>query len=381
MPKNGARHADRLGIKVSLESAATAGTDRNHTVGSEDFMDNHPPSNQPSAKLAISVNPMAGRDVRRLAARATNMTHEAKRDLVARIAAGADAAGVTDIYVAREPFQIASLALQHMPLTARVHIIDIPLTNTARDTEVALHQFRALGCETVVSLGGDGTNRALVRARQDYDLLPISTGTNNVFPELVEPTIVGIVAGFNARGVLAHSSATPPLKRRAKVLHLETPFGRDIALIDAVQIRDDHVGNLLPFDEARLQRLALTRAEPDAIGMSPIGGYFDPVYAGDDVGLLVDIDSRGQLVNAPLSPGLFKPVGVAGTERMAFEKPVTWVGPGVIALDGDRDHQLKAGETARLTLRRDGPYLIDIDRAMRWLAAAGMMNTVNAEIG
>ena len=45
------------------------------------------------------VNPMSGRDVRRLAARATNMTHEAKRDLVALAAAGADAAGVTDIYV------------------------------------------------------------------------------------------------------------------------------------------------------------------------------------------------------------------------------------------------------------------------------------------
>ncbi len=50
-------------------------------------------------RLAICVNPMSGRDVRRLAARATNMTHEAKRDIVARVAAGADAVGVTDIYI------------------------------------------------------------------------------------------------------------------------------------------------------------------------------------------------------------------------------------------------------------------------------------------
>ena len=44
-----------------------------------------------SAKVGLCVNPMSGRDVRRLAARASNMTHEAKRDIVARVAAGADA--------------------------------------------------------------------------------------------------------------------------------------------------------------------------------------------------------------------------------------------------------------------------------------------------
>ncbi len=41
-----------------------------------------------NGKLAFCVNPMSGRDVRPLAARATNMTHGAKRDIVARVAAG-----------------------------------------------------------------------------------------------------------------------------------------------------------------------------------------------------------------------------------------------------------------------------------------------------
>ena len=35
-----------------------------------------------SAKVGLCVNPMSGRDVRRLAARASKMTHEAKRDIV-----------------------------------------------------------------------------------------------------------------------------------------------------------------------------------------------------------------------------------------------------------------------------------------------------------
>ena len=41
------------------------------------------PSRSMSAKVGLCVNPMSGRDVRRLAARASNMTHEAKRDIVA----------------------------------------------------------------------------------------------------------------------------------------------------------------------------------------------------------------------------------------------------------------------------------------------------------
>lgn len=317
---------------------------------------------------------MSGRDVRRLAARAANMTHEAKRDIVARVAAGADAVGVTDIYVAREPFRIAEGALELMPLNAKVHIVDIPLTNTAKDTAVAMQLFKAAGCHTVVSLGGDGTNRALVSADCDIDLVPISTGTNNVFPELMEPTMGGMVAGLNALG---KTKGMPEnLRPRAKVLHLSTPNTADIGLIDAVLLRRDHVGNLLPFDADRLDSMLLTRAEPNAVGMSPIGGFIDPVYADDDFGLWVEMGGAGQAIRAPLSPGHFSDVIVRRTQRVEFDAPLLFHGPGVIALDGDRDHALQAHERASVVLRRDGPRILNIEGVMRWAVGAGMMSTV-----
>lgn len=325
-----------------------------------------------SAKVGLCVNPMSGRDVRRLAARASNMTHEAKRDIVARVAAGADAVGATDIYVAREPFNIASKALEFMELKARVHIVEYPITNTAKDTEEMIRRFKEQGCHTVVSLGGDGTNRAIVRASSDLDLIPISTGTNNVFPMLVEPTIAGMVAGLNARAVI--DDTHPGLKQAAKVLHVKTPRGVDIGLIDAVLLADDKVGNLLPFDADRLRRMVLTRAEPNAIGMSPIGGFIDPVYAADDQGLRVDMGPGGRIVHAPLSPGLFRSIPVIDTERVALAQPVEFAGPGVIALDGDRDHDLAAGEVAWVTVRRDGPRVFDTNATMRWAVATGMMS-------
>ena len=342
-------------------------------------------------KIAICVNPMSGRDVRRLAARATNMTHEAKRDIVARLASGADAMGATDIYVSREPFRIASAALENMALNAAVHVLDQATTNSAADTETAIHGYLNAGCKVIVSLGGDGTNRAIVRAllsaaenpklaeiAAEVNLLPLSTGTNNVFPVLVEPTIAGMVAALQARGCLAGS----PARLRAKVLHVsgkrlseKTHATPDVGLIDAVLLRRDHVGNLLPYDPSRVDRLLLTRAEPTAIGMSPIGGLIEAVSEADDYGMLVELgDSPSSIrFSAPLSPGLFREVSVKSVTRIPFGVAVPFRGPGVLALDGDRDHKLGPEHGLSVEIRRDGPWVIDIEAAMRWAVAQGMI--------
>ncbi len=321
------------------------------------------------ARLAICVNPMSGRDVRRLAARATNMTHEAKRDIVARIAAGADAVGVTDIYIAREPFRIATLALQHMDLKARVHVVEHPLANDARDTEAAMALYLEAGVDTVVSLGGDGTNRAITRVAPDVNLLALSTGTNNVFPQMIEPTIAGMVAGL----VAARRVPREGFARRAKVLRLAFSNGRhDVGLIDAALLKDDFVGNFLPFDAQRLSRILLTRAEPDSIGMSPIGGFVDPVDASDDCGLLLEM-GEGRRFAAPLSPGLFRTVSIESHRRVALGEAVAFAGPGVLALDGDRDHKLDGGLTARISIERDGPWAFDVAAAMRHAVRHGMI--------
>jgi predicted polyphosphate/ATP-dependent NAD kinase len=325
-----------------------------------------------NGKIGVVVNPMSGRDVRRLAARAANMTHEAKRDIVARVAAGADAVGATDLYITKEPFQISSMALEHMGLQARVHTVEHPLANDASDTARSMAAFVEAGCETFVSLGGDGTNRAIVRSAPDIDLVPLSTGTSNVFPVLVEPTVAGMVAGLNACGRLPQAEANG-IKRRVKVLHVRTPQGEDVGLIDAVLLRNDHVGNLLPFDAKRIAQILLTRAEPNSIGMSPIGGLIHPVYAEQDHGLLINTAPDADPLIAPLSPGLFREVPVSQVTEMAFDVAVPFRGPGVIALDGDRDHKLGAEQSATVTIRRDGPFVLDVEAAMRWAVAQGIM--------
>lgn len=287
------------------------------------------------------------------------MTFEMKRDTVARIAAGADAAGVDELVVVREPFQIATGALEHMPLTASVRVLDIPITHSEKDTELAVSRMRELGCGAIVSLGGDGTNRIIARTWADVLLVPLSTGTNNVFPVMTEATSAGAAAGLVARGLVDGEGVSQP----SKMLSVHGDGIDDIALIDAVLLQRDHVGNFLPFDPARIDRVVLTTALPDAVGTSPIGGLLHPVSAAEDAGLVLDC-GKGKRIHAPISPGLFRHVSVKAWRVLSLGEVVALEGPGVIALDGDRCWRLDAGARAQVRLSRTGPRRIDVSRTM-----------------
>jgi len=304
------------------------------------------------------------------------MTHEAKRDIVARIAAGADSVGVNEIYIVDEPFRIASMALDWMPLKAKVVTLEIELRHDATDTERAVRAFVGEGVEVIVSLGGDGTNRIIARSAPQLELIPLSTGTNNVFPSMVEPTTAGVVAALAAMGRFS-DDATRGIRNRAKVLHTAFSDGiNDIALIDAVQLRDDFVGNLLPYDEAKLKKILLTRALPDRVGMSPVGGLISVVEEKDDFGLLVEVSEMEDsevFIRVPLSPGFFKDVAISRSQRVDLGEKVTFEGEGILALDGDREHKLGNKRSVAATIRRDGPWVYDVGAAMRYAVAEGMM--------
>ena len=321
------------------------------------------------SSIGILVNPMAGRDVRRVAARASTVTFEAKRDAVARIAAGADALGVDAIHVVEDPFRVATVALQWMPLKARVHVLAAPVSHGAADTEAAIAGFAERGVGVVVSLGGDGTHRDIARQQRDITLVALSTGTNNVFPVLAEPTVAGMVAALAAKDLLP-----PELMPRCKLLHVALANGqRDLAVVDAAFLADDFIGNMRPFAAAKLRQLLLARAEPDAIGTSPIGGFLEVVEDADDCGLLVRMGAGGRDLNVPLSPGHFGRVSVADVQRLPFDVPAVFQGRGVLALDGDRRHRLDNGSPAHVVVRRDGPRVVNIAQAMRYAAAEGLL--------
>lgn len=322
--------------------------------------------------LGIVINPLSGRDARRLFARASPSTHASKRNQVERLIVGAVSGGVERVVLVHDAFRIADSAVEALGIEVEIDLHQIGVRGNAQDTVDAVTLMRDAGCGALAVLGGDGTSRIVARTWPDAKILPLSTGTNNVFPDMLEATVAGAAAGLVAAGRVSREVAT----RRAKVVRIEIDGeDDDLALIDAVQMVDDSTGNLLPFDPELARSLVLSRALPDAVGMSSVGGLLRPCSAEDDFGVFVRCaapgEGRNQLL-APVSPGLYRQVHIAEHRRLALGERVALRGPGLVACDGDRERGLAPGQAACLRVERDGPYVIHAGRALAAAAEAGV---------
>ncbi|MDA0978730.1 MAG: hypothetical protein O3B72_09245, partial [Proteobacteria bacterium] len=283
---------------------------------------------------------------------------------------GAFSQGVERIYLAREPFRINEKAVENLPERDKVEILQFPLTHRAEDTRTMARLMWEAGCRVFIVLGGDGTSRIVAGPCPDAIILPLSTGTNNVFPYRIEATVAGMAAGLVAAGRVSADHCL-----RCKRVHVQQGDIADIALIDAVMLHDDFIGSLMPFDADKLGKIVLTRAEPASIGISPIGGFMVPTGHHDDRGVVAECGpDADNWINVPLSPGLHADVGIHAVQPLALGEPVTFEGPGILAFDGDRTLKLQAGETATATVLRDGPFIIEAERVMAVAAEAQLFD-------
>jgi hypothetical protein len=287
-----------------------------------------------------------------------------------------------------------------------VEFLDLPLTGTATDTTAAVTAMVERGVGAIVVLGGDGTNRVVAGACGDMPLVSLSTGTNNVFPELREATVAGLAAGLVATGRVAagdvcrrnkvlvvddlaasnHLALTKPPSERGLAnarrvgrgaAAADPPAGRrELALVDVAVTTHAAVAARAVWDAGTLRALYVTFAEPDAIGLSAIAGLLQPVGRDEPIGLaleLVPAAGAGMRVRAPIGPGLVVDVGVERVTPMAPGE--RWPLPadaGTIALDGEREIEPN-GTRPTVRLELDGPRTIDVRRTLARAAEAGLL--------
>lgn len=334
--------------------------------------------------VGIIANPVSGRDVRRVAARGAVSTTEDKRNRIARAVIGAVTAGATRIVAMAEPFGIATGALTDLRIDAEVEIIDVGATVSPSDTIRAVEAMRAREISVLVTLGGDGTNRTIAGAWPEATLVPMSTGTNNVFPSLTEPTVAGAAAGLVAAGVVDPEACAP----QSKLITVTSGNGTsgngasregqsaggwtEIALVDAVTLADDFVGNRMPADGARLRQVLVSRAHPASIGLSSLAGLLQPCSFEDDAGVLVECGPGGQPMRVALAPGLYRTVPVIDRRCIELGEAVELRGPTVLSLDGDRERTIGADDVVSAEVRRCGPRVVNVERALELGAAAGV---------
>ncbi len=313
-----------------------------------------------SITIGVIANPVSGRDIRRVAARGGVSTAEDKRNRIARAVIGAVTAGADHIIAMQEPFRIASGALADLTVDADLEILDIGASVAPSDTARAALAMRERGVEVLITLGGDGTNRTIAQVWPEVTLVPMSTGTNNVFPSLVEPTVAGAAAALVASGVADPDIAAP----RSKLIHLTLADG-------TTGFADDFVGNRMPVDPENLRDLVVAVSRPDSIGISSVAGLLHRCERSDDAAVRVRCGPGGTMVRAPVAPGLYRSVPVLSVEPIELGEAVDLDGPTVLSFDGDREHRIDEGRPAVAEVRRDGPRVVDVAEAMRAGSEAG----------
>lgn len=322
--------------------------------------------------LGIVANPSSGKDVRRLVARASVFDNQEKQAIVRRLLVGATQFSNTKILYMDDAHGIVRGALEEQGIKD-AEAMPTPDTRSAFDTISAARSLKEAGTDIVVTLGGDGTNRAFALGWKDPFLIPISTGTNNVFPILSEATVAGAAAGLIASGRIDPLTVS----NQQKTIHVMIEGERDdIALIDAVLCLERFVGARALLDPDTLRMALLTRAEPAAVGMTTLGGLLRPISNREDFALLLRFDpSASMRVNAPIAPGYYREVGVESERLVNFAEEIVVEGPGVMAFDGERERRLLPGQKAWLTVNRSGPKVIDVPLALRRAAETGAFVT------
>jgi predicted polyphosphate/ATP-dependent NAD kinase len=324
--------------------------------------------------VGVIANPASGRDIRRLVAGASVFGNADKAGMVLRLLTGLGAAGVDRVLMMPATDGL-SVTLERL-LRARdgagampaLEPLAMPLTGGAEDSVVAVERMRAAGVAAIVVLGGDGTHRVVAQACADVPLCALSTGTNNVFPQMRETTVAGLATGLVATGRVDAATAL----RRRPALAVAAGGRREHALVDVAVTAERFVGGRAVWRAEDVSELFVTHADPGAVGLSAVAGLVLPGTAGVHVRLAPA--GAGELtVQVPLAPGLVVPVGIASFRAIVpGEEIALEPADGCLALDGERTLERRRAEPASVRLTT-GPLTIDVDAVMRLAAQDGLL--------
>ncbi|MEP2028199.1 MAG: NAD(+)/NADH kinase [Paracoccaceae bacterium] len=309
-------------------------------------------------KFGIIANPYSGKDIRRIVSGARVISHQEKANIIKRLVAGLKAVGDCEILLMPDGSGLARKITEIGEFDAR--LVDLSeLTGTWRDTYRATSAMVDEGVDVIVTLGGDGTNRIVAKACKDVPLLPISTGTNNAFPQLIEGTLAGLAAAKVARmGDFVKRSCT-----QKPVLEIVDVRGAvvDVALVDIAIVQSSIRGALAVWDVAEIYAALVTSARADVIGLSAIAGSVVDLGAP----AIVHLDQSGTPVQAAIAPGIVDTVRVKSAQVLQ-EGILVPLGPNgaMLALDGEREIRLTPERPLFARFSTEGPWVVDIQAAL-----------------
>lgn len=319
--------------------------------------------------VGIIANPASGKDIRRIVGNAITVDNQQKLNIVKRILVALAGSGVEHIQVMPDQFGFGKRALKDLQnrqdVQQAVEVLQMPFDNLPEDTPQAAEHMRLSGADAIIILGGDGTCRLVAKTAGKVPLIPISSGTNNVVPQFIEGTVAGLAA--------SHISQQPAALRRQLCWQHKrlviTVNGEEVehALVDAAVVNSAHIGSRAVWDPGLIRQVFVTRASPAHIGISSIIGMAHMVDPRLPQGAWVNVGGGEQLVQTTILPGELIEVPIGPVQTMQPGTPIAVIGdrPVVLALDGERELVLYAGDQASITLQTDGPWMVDVHAALQ----------------
>jgi predicted polyphosphate/ATP-dependent NAD kinase len=333
--------------------------------------------------IGIIANPASGKDIRRLVSHATVIDNNEKVNIVERIILGAQGCGADTVYIMADTFQIGNRVIDNLitskELKSDIKLIDIKLNGNVSDTinTAKIMEDMKIGC--IVSLGGDGTNRAIAKSIDETPLISLSTGTNNVFPDMIEGTAAGMAAAVVASKKFDICSAC---LRDKRIEIYKCGIFTDIALVDAVISKSLFIGSKAIWNVEDILQVIVSRAHPASIGFSSLIGCMMTIRERDDFGASVDLNCCGKTIIAPIAAGIIKKINVGNMTKLNLNEEYYYktAHKGIIAVDGEREVPFNEGDEFVFKITRNGPYHVDIKRTLEIAQENGFFLVKDEEV-
>lgn len=317
--------------------------------------------------IGIIANPASGKDIRRLVSHATVIDNNEKINIVERIVLGAQAFGVERVYMMPDSYNMGYRVEDKLnsceELKCEITVINMMRFDGMEDTLKAAEFMEKNNVGCIVTLGGDGTNRAVAKVVKDTPLITISTGTNNVYPVMLEGTTAGMAAAVIASNRFDRSLY---IARDKRIEIYKDEKLKDIALIDAVISKDVFVGSKAIWDMESIEKIFVTRSHPASIGFSSVVGCKKIISSEDDFGAYINVNTNGSSIIAPIAAGVVNPISIDEPHILVFGDEYEYItkSRGTIALDGEREIEFSDNQSFIFKISRKGPYHVDVIKAL-----------------
>jgi predicted polyphosphate/ATP-dependent NAD kinase len=329
------------------------------------------------ATIGIIANPASGKDIRRLVSHATVVDNNEKVNIVERVILAAQKCGVTKVYIMPDTYQIGykveDKLITSKELKAEIEVLEIKITGSQLDTTMASEIMEEKGVGCIVALGGDGTCRAVAKGIENTPLIGLSTGTNNVYPELTEGTVAGMAAAIAAS---KKYSIQDICKKDKRIEIYKNEKLIDIALVDVVLSKNIFVGAKAIWNIEDILKIIVTRGHPASIGFSSLVGCKMIVKEEDDFGICIDLTKDKYKIKAPIAAGLVEKITIGEPEIIEMNTDYVYIpeNKGIIALDGEREIIFKKGDKFIFKITRNGPLHVNIVKTLEIAQKEGFFN-------